>query len=65
MPQIGGWVSSCASLDMEVKRYISVGFDVLTVVVIKSFVFWDLKLCSLFTSKEVHGITSQKTELFG
>jgi hypothetical protein len=50
----------------------NVRFEVLTGVVMKSSIFWDITPCSLLKVKryfggtccELHGITSQKTELF-
>jgi hypothetical protein len=36
-----------------------IGFEVLTAVVMKSSIFWDISPCI-----PVHGITSQKIELF-
>jgi hypothetical protein len=39
-----------------------VGFEVLTLRVMKSSVFWDIMLCNLFN--RLHGVISQKIELF-
>jgi hypothetical protein len=36
------------------------GFEVLTAVIMKSSVFWNIMLCSLLTFSGLHGVISQK-----
>jgi hypothetical protein len=41
-----------------------VGFEVLTAVVTKSTIYWNITPCSPLNVKGLHGVISQKTELF-
>jgi hypothetical protein len=39
-------------------------FEALTAVVIKSSIFWDIMPCILLTFNGLHGVISEKIELF-